>query len=77
MEILHPIITHPLSQVVLTVSNRRVRPLSQRLILFSRLHEDRQVRIGIFPECKEILIRLARARRVAAEDRGAAQAEIG
>src|ERR1051326_7066858 len=51
--------------------------LSQRLVLFSRLDEDGQVGIGVFPKGKEILVRLARGCRDACQSGGAADAEVG
>src|ERR1043166_4062021 len=51
--------------------------LSQRLVLFSRLDEDGQVGISVFPQGKEILVRLARGGRVACQCGGATEAEVG
>src|SRR5690349_10476479 len=47
----------------------KTEKLSQRLVLFPRLHEYRQGLIGVFPEREEILVRLACGGGVAT-DRG-------
>src|SRR2546425_4361210 len=61
-------------------TSRNVGALPESLQLFVflfRFDQHRQIGISIFPECKELLISLARFRRIAAHRRRACQTEMG
>jgi hypothetical protein len=55
---------------------RRTPNSFQLLVLFLRFNENRQIGIRILQEREEILIRLARSRRVALKRRRACQSEM-
>jgi hypothetical protein len=58
------------------LSGGNISQLFQLLVLLTGLDEHRQILICVFPKCKEILIRLAGAGRVAIYDCGSREAEL-